>query len=91
MPHVVKISKTGEIHEEYVKLREQWEQDRTIEQNEEEAASLGLIQKILLEERREAERIQQEQIKQDEELAKVLSQQLVEKVIIFSSDNFIHA
>jgi len=70
------IAEKGEIHKEYIKAKLEWETEKKAEIDEEEHASFQLIQKILQEEKDELEQLKQAQIKQDQELAKVISKQL---------------
>ena len=75
-PDHIRLAEKGEIHKEYIKAKLEWETEKKAEIDEEEQASFKLIQKILQEEKDESERLKQAQIKQDQELAKVISEQL---------------
>ena len=75
-PDPVRLAEDGEIHKEYVKAKLEWETEKKAETDQEESASLELIQKLLQEDKEELERIKLEQIKQDQELAQVVSSQL---------------
>ena len=72
----IQIAERGEIHKEYIRAKLKWETEKKAEIDEEEQASFQLIQKILKEEKEESEKLKKEQIKQDQELAKVVSEQL---------------
>ena len=72
----VRLAKDGEIHKEYIQAKLEWESEKKAEVDEQETASYQLIQKILKEEKEEMDKVRLEQIKQDQELAKVISEQL---------------
>ena len=72
----VHLAKEGEIYKEYLEAKLKYEAEHKAQVDEEENASNQLIQSILKEEYEEANKQKQKQIEQDQNLAKVISEQL---------------
>ena len=70
------IAETGEVHNEYLEMKDKFEKERQAQKDEEESASLKLIEQLVNDEKEEAEKVRQKQIEQDEKLATVISAQL---------------
>ena len=82
----VVVAKQGQLHEEYVKMRTEFETNRKRELDEEEAASRLFIKELLRKEREAEEAQQRAQAELDIEVARIVSARLNEHVSPSSLD-----
>lgn len=71
------VAKPGEVHEEYIKFREKYDDERKAEDRQQEIDSLTFIKKMLSEESEEDEKRKKIQLLQDEEYAKIINREIV--------------